>query len=92
VVDGFTRESATVARCGPAHPRAHESGVDVNDQLLLAGLLCALALNAITAWIRLARAPCAPHVAAWALPWWTLSAIFQTLATVPSIEEPESCG
>jgi hypothetical protein len=45
----------------------------VNDQLLLAGLLCALGLNAITAWIRLARAPSA-------LLWWTLSAIFQTLA------------
>ena len=73
-------DSATVARWGPTHPHAHESGVDVNDRLLLAGLLCALALNAITAWIRLARAPCAPRVAAWALPWWTLSAIFQTLA------------
>jgi hypothetical protein len=45
----------------------------VNDQLLLAGLLCALGLNAITAWILLARASSA-------LPWWTLSAIFQTLA------------
>ena len=45
----------------------------MNDQLLLAGLLCALGLNAITAWILLARASSA-------LPWWTLSAIFQTLA------------
>jgi hypothetical protein len=52
---------------------------------LLAGLLCALGLNAITAWIRLARAPSA-------LPWWTQSAIFQTLATVPSREEAESIG
>jgi hypothetical protein len=44
----------------------------VNGQILLAGLLCALGLNALTAWVRLARAR--------GVFWQTVSAIFQTLA------------
>jgi hypothetical protein len=44
----------------------------INGQILLAGLLCALGLNALTAWVRLARAK--------AIFWQTVSAILQTLA------------
>ena len=44
----------------------------INGQILLAGLLCALGLNALTAWVRLARAK--------AIFLQTVSAILQTLA------------
>lgn len=44
----------------------------ITGQVLLAGLLCALGLNAVTAWVRLARAR--------GVFWQAISAIFQTLA------------
>jgi hypothetical protein len=52
-------------------------------ELLLAGLLCAVALNASTAWVRLARAPSAstaPRAPERAMPRRILSATLQTLA------------
>jgi hypothetical protein len=49
-------------------------------ELILGGVLCALALNAITAWMRLARAPATPRAPGWAMPRRILSAILQTLA------------
>ncbi len=51
----------------------------MNGQLLLAGLLCALALNAVTAWIHWARAPRAARGTRRATSWGALSAILQTL-------------
>jgi len=51
----------------------------MNGQLLLAGLLCALALNAVTAWIHWARAPRAARRSRRATSWGALGAILQTL-------------
>jgi hypothetical protein len=48
-------------------------------QLLLAGLLCALALNAITVWIHWARAPRAARRSRQATTWGALGAVLQTL-------------
>jgi hypothetical protein len=47
---------------------------------LLAGLYCALALNAVTAWVRLARPPDEPGAATKSMRWQVVSAIAQTLA------------
>jgi hypothetical protein len=55
----------------------------MTEELLLAGVLCALALNAITAWIRLAREPATPptpRAPGRAMPRRILSATLQTLA------------
>jgi membrane protein implicated in regulation of membrane protease activity len=49
-------------------------------EMLLAGLLCALALNAITAWIRLARPPVEPDIPRRGMLWRFTSAVLQTLA------------
>jgi hypothetical protein len=51
----------------------------MTGQLLLAGLLCALALNAVTAWIHWARAPRAARGSRRATSWGALGAIVQTL-------------
>jgi hypothetical protein len=51
-----------------------------NGQILLAGLYCALALNAVTAWVRFARPPEEPDGSGKALSWRLTSAILQTLA------------
>ncbi len=51
----------------------------MNGQLLLAGLLCALALNAVTAWIHWARAPRAACGSRRATSWGAFGAILQTL-------------
>jgi drug/metabolite transporter superfamily protein YnfA len=51
----------------------------MNAQLLLAGLLCALALNASTAWIHWARAPREARGSRHATTWGALSAVLQTL-------------
>jgi hypothetical protein len=51
----------------------------MNGQLLLAGLLCALALNAVTAWIHWARAPRAARGSWRATRWGAFGAILQTL-------------
>jgi hypothetical protein len=56
----------------------------MTGQLLLAGLLCALALNAITAWIRLARAPREARRSRRAITMGVLSASLQTL-TLPLV-------
>jgi hypothetical protein len=47
-------------------------------QLLLAGLLCALALNSITAWIHWARAPRAARRSRQATTWGAVGAVLQT--------------
>ncbi len=52
----------------------------VNGQILLAGLYCALALNAATAWVRFARPPEDPGAPTGAIRWQALSAGLQTLA------------
>jgi hypothetical protein len=52
----------------------------VTGQILLAGLYCALALNAVTAWVRLARPPEEPGAATKSMRWQVISAIAQTLA------------
>jgi hypothetical protein len=51
----------------------------MNGQLLLAGLLCALALNAVTAWIHWARAPRAARGTRQATSWGAFGAVIQTL-------------
>jgi hypothetical protein len=51
----------------------------MNGQLLLAGLLCALALNASTAWIHWARAPRQARRSRQATTWGALGAVLQTL-------------
>ena len=51
----------------------------MTGQLLLAGLLCALALNAVTAWIHWARAPRAARGSRRATSWGAFGAILQTL-------------
>jgi hypothetical protein len=51
----------------------------MNGQLLLAGLLCALALNASTAWIHWARAPREARRSRQATMWGALGAVLQTL-------------
>jgi hypothetical protein len=51
----------------------------MSGPLLLAGLLCALALNAVTAWIHWARAPRAARGSRRATDWGALGAILQTL-------------
>jgi hypothetical protein len=52
----------------------------LNGQILLAGLYCALALNAVTAWVRFARPPEDQDGSGKALSWRLTSAILQTLA------------
>jgi hypothetical protein len=52
----------------------------VNGQILLAGLYCALALNALTAWVRLARPVDEPRAREKGHSWQTVNTIFQTLA------------
>ena len=52
----------------------------MTSEMLLAGLLCALALNAITAWVRLVRVPTRANAVRRGLLWRTLSAVLQTLA------------
>jgi hypothetical protein len=51
----------------------------MNAQLLLAGLLSALALNAVTAWIHWARAPRVARGSRRATSWSAFGAILQTL-------------
>jgi hypothetical protein len=63
--------------------RRRAGGRYMTPELLLAGVLCAVALNAITAWVRLGRAPATPptpRVPSRALSRRILSASLQTLA------------
>jgi hypothetical protein len=52
----------------------------LNGQILLAGLYCALALNAVTAWVRFARPPEDLDGSGRGLFWRMTSAVLQTLA------------
>ncbi|HEY7095057.1 MAG TPA: hypothetical protein VH393_17875 [Ktedonobacterales bacterium] len=56
----------------------------LNGQILLAGLYCALALNAVTAWVRFARPPEEPDGRGRSLFWRMTSAVLQTL-TLPLV-------
>src|SRR5262249_4656289 len=77
----LSRRASPSLISAPKHPKeAHPMDRLVNGQILLAGLYCALALNAVTAWVRFARPPEEPDAPTRAMGWQTISAVLQTLA------------